>query len=240
MQPLPLYYQVKENLMEKINKKIYEIGDVIPSEAELQAIYKVSRITIRRAIQELVQEGYLSTQQGKGTFVSQPKATQQLNLISSWAETMDSLGLQHETKTINFSEEPAPVSIARELNVEPGTPVYKIERLRYASNEPICIMINYIVPEVAPDLKEKGLVSESLYETLEKLYNITLKSATEKVEAKSATQSEASMLNVKKGAALLHVTRVTYDSDNRPIELVLATSRGDRYSYTINLMGRAK
>jgi GntR family transcriptional regulator len=240
MQPLPLYYQVKENLMEKINKKIYQIGDVIPSEAELQAIYKVSRITIRRAIQELVQEGYLSTQQGKGTFVSQPKATQQLNLISSWAETMTSLGLHPQTKTINFSEEPAPIQIASELGIEPGSAVYKMERLRYASNEPISIMINYIVPEVAPDLMQRGLISESLYETLEKVYNITLKTAVEKVEARAATSSEANLLNVKRGAPLLYVTRITYDSDDKPIEIVQATSRADRYSYTVKLSGRAK
>ncbi|MHB8065442.1 MAG: GntR family transcriptional regulator, partial [Ruminiclostridium sp.] len=119
-QPIPLYYQVKENLMEKIKNKYFQVGDLIPSESELQAMYDVSRITIRRAIQELVQEGYLFTQQGKGTFVSKPKASQELNLISSWAETMVILGMHPETKVIRFSEETAPVNVAKQLNIPIG------------------------------------------------------------------------------------------------------------------------
>lgn len=238
--PVPLYYQVKEDLLNKINKKVFEVGDIIPSESELQGIYKVSRITIRRAIQELVQEGYLSTQQGKGTYVSQPKATQNLNVISSWAETMASLGMHPETKSIDFCEEPAPVAVAKMLNIEPGSNVYKIERLRYAAGEPICIMTNYLMPEIVPGLLEQGLMDESLYETLEKRYGLSFSRAVETVEARAATKDEAMLLRIKKGAPLLHVLRITYDADDRPVEVVLAASRADRYAYTINLVGRPK
>ena len=81
--PVPLYHQLKESLLERITSKFYAVGDLIPSEFELQEMYKVSRITIRRAIQELVQDGFLSAQQGKGTYVSQPKASQELSLSSN-------------------------------------------------------------------------------------------------------------------------------------------------------------
>ena len=74
--PIPLYYQVKESLLEKIKSNQFKVGDLIPSESELQEEYNVSRITIRRAIQELVQEGHLHTVQGRGTFVSKPKVSQ--------------------------------------------------------------------------------------------------------------------------------------------------------------------
>ncbi len=239
-QPIPLYFQVKENLLEKIKYKYFEVGDLIPSESELQETYKVSRITIRRAIQELVQEGHLYTQQGKGTFVSKPKASQELNLISSWAETMASLGMHPETKVIKFSEEPAPIDIAQLLNIPTGENIYKIERVRYAGGEPICLMTNYLIPSIAPGLIEKGLIGESLYETLEKGYNIILSRAEETVEARAAKTTEASQLQVKRGSPLLYATRLTYDVSDRPIEVVISITRADRYSYKIKLSGRMK
>jgi len=239
-QPVPLYYQVKESLMEKINNKYFQVGDLIPSETELQETYKVSRITIRRAIQELVQEGYLFTQQGKGTFVSKPKVNQELNLITSWAETMMELGLHPETKSMQCFEEPAPLNIAKLLAIPTGEGIYRIERLRYADDEPICLMTNYLNPKYVPGLLEKGLVAESLYETLENNYNIVLNRAVETVEAKAAKAKEASLLNIKRGAPLLHITRVTYDINDNPIEVVMAASRADKYAYTIKLVGRPK
>ncbi len=236
--PIPLYYQVKESLLEEIRAKQYKVGDLIPSESELQEKFKVSRITIRRAIQELVQEGHLYTQQGKGTFVSRPKASQELNLISSWAETMVTLGMHPETKIIRYAEEPAPVNVAKLLNIPIGAMVYRLERLRYADNEPTCIMTNYLVPAIVPGFLEKGLKGESLYEMLEKNYSIVLARAEEIVEAKAAKVSEAEMLNVKRGFPLLYATRVTYDITDRPVEVVISVSRADRYSYKIKLTGR--
>ncbi len=238
--PIPLYYQVKESLLGEIRTKQFKVGDLIPSESELQDKFKVSRITIRRAIQELVQEGHLYTQQGKGTFVSRPKASQELNLISSWAETMVELGMHPETKIIKYSEEPAPVNVAKQLNIPIGSMVYRLERLRYADNEPTCIMTNYLVPAIVPGLIDKGLRCESLYEVLEKNYSLVLSRAEETVEAKAAKMAEASMLNVKRGFPLLYATRVTYDITDRPVEVVISISRADRYSYKIKLTGRHK
>ncbi len=239
-QPIPLYFQVKENLLEKIQNGYYEVGDLIPSESELQESYKVSRITIRRAIQELVQEGHLFTQQGKGTFVSKPKASQELNLISSWAETMARLGMHPETKLIKISEEPAPVNIAKLLDIPIGDKVYKIERLRYADGAPTCLMTNYLLASIAPGLAEKGLIGESLYETLEKAYNIIFGRAEETVEAKAAKAAEAEQLQVKRGFPLLHATRITHDIMDRPFEVVVSITRADRYSYKIKMAGREK
>lgn len=237
-EPIPLYYQVKESLLEKITNNYFEVGSLIPSETELQKTYNVSRITVRRAIQELVKEGYLTTQQGKGTFVSKPKASQELNLISSWAETMIELGMQPHTENVSFTEEIAPTNVAKKLNLEKDEKVFKLYRIRYVNNEPICLMTNYLVPSIMPGLNEKGLIGESLYETLEKEYNIQLSRGVETVEAKIANEKEASLLDVKKGAPLLYATRITYDDEERPIEVVITITRGDRYSYTINLSGR--
>jgi GntR family transcriptional regulator len=239
-QPIPLYFQIKESLLNKIKNHIFQDGNLIPSETELQEEYKVSRITIRRAVRELVHEGYLTTRQGKGTFVSKPKARQELNLITSWAETMTNLGMHPETKQIQLSEIAAPMNIVKLLNVSLGDKIYKLERLRYADNEPVCWMINYLNPEFVPDLLKKGLIGESLYETLEKRYKINLSMAIETVESKAARSKESSMLNIRRGAPLLHITRTTYNEDGIPIEVVMASSRADKYAYTVQLVGRPK
>jgi GntR family transcriptional regulator len=238
LMPVPLYYQVKEDILYKINQGVYQVEDIIPTENELQAMYGVSRITVRRAIQELVQDGYLSAQQGKGTYVNKPKATQELNVITSWAETIAKLGMNPKTKKTEISEEPATVTVAKMLNVEPGEKLYKIERLRYVDGTPVCLMVNYLIPEVVPDLLEKGLIEESLYQTLEKRYNLVLERAVETVEACAANAREAQLLKIEKNSPLLRVKRATYDPFDRVIEVVIAVSRADMYSYTINLAGR--
>lgn len=239
-QPIPLYYQVKESLLEKIKSRQFNIGDLIPSESELQESYQVSRITIRRAVQELVLEGHLYTQQGKGTFVSKPKASQELNRITSWVETVTALGMHPESKVIHFSEEQAPLNIAKMLDVPIANKVLRIERIRFADNEPICLMTNYLVPEILPGFLSKGLQVESLYETLEKEYNVVLSRAEETVEARAAKTKEAALLDIRRGAPLLYTTRVTYDVTDRPVEVVISITRSDRYSYKIKLAGRDK
>ncbi len=239
-QPIPLYYQVKESLLEKIKRKQFNVGDLIPSESELQENYKVSRITIRRAVQELVQEGHLHTQQGKGTFVSKPKASQELNLITSWVETVTALGMHPESKILYFNEMQAPLNIAKMLDIPVGDKILRLERIRFADDEPICLMTNYLVPEFMPDLLQKGLQRESLYEALERQYSIVLTRAEEIVEAKAARTKEAALLNVRRGAPLLCATRVTYEAADRPVEVVISITRADRYSYKIQLASRNK
>lgn len=238
--PIPLYYQVKESLLKKIKSGQWQIGDLAPSETELQESYQVSRITIRRAVQELVAEGYLSTQQGKGTFVSKPKAAQELNTISSWAETVAELGMHPQSKIIRLSEETAQTNVAKMLELHEGEKVFRLERIRYADDEPVCLMTNYLAPALVPGFLAKGLEGESLYEMLERNYNIVLGRAEETVEAKAAKTNEAALLNIKRGVPLLYATRVTYDISERPVEVVITISRADRYSYKIKLRGRAR
>jgi len=236
--PIPLYYQVKESLLKKIKNGQFRVGDPVPSETELQDSYQVSRITVRRAVQELVAEGYLYTQQGKGTFVSKPKAAQELNTISSWAETMTELGMHPRSKIIHLSEEVAPENVAKMLELNDEEKIFRLERIRYADNEPICLMTNYLTPALVPGFLSKGLKEESLYGMLERNYHIVFGRAEEIVEARAAKSNEAALLNIKRGAPLLCATRVTRDSNDRPLEVSMTISRADRYSYRIKLQGR--
>ena len=239
-QAYPLYLQVKEEILAKIDSNIFKEHEAISSEFELVEKYKVSRITIRRAIQELVREGHLVTKQGLGTFVTQPKIVQNLNTISSWAETMESRRIKTYTKNLLIKEEVAPARIAKLLNIDTNGTVYRMERLRHASGEPICIMVNYLLPSIAPGIIEEKLIDDSLYATLENRYNVKLWRAEETVEAKAAKTKEHELLGVRRGVPLLQVTRITYDENDTPFEVVIATSRADKYAYTVNLVGRPK
>ena len=156
-----------------------------------------------------------------------------------WQETMAARGLRTETKNVTMAVVHAPASVAKHMGLDATASVIKVERLRYAEGEPVTLILNYIRPELVPGLSEEDLEG-SLYETLETKYGITLAHAREVVEAKAAGAVEARLLGIRRGAPLLHVTRVTYGPDDRVVEVVMASSRADRYSYSVDLHGRPR
>jgi GntR family transcriptional regulator len=236
--PVPLYRQMRDTLWQWIESGVYKPGDILPPEAELEAQFEVSRITVRQAIAELVQEGLLERERGKGTFVREPKITQNLNQISSWAETILAMGMIARTVECLIEEVPPPSWVKRLIPVGVEENVTRIYRLRYANDEPICIMTNYILSDYVPGLVQEGLISESLYDTLEHKYHLLLGHAVETVEAKVADKKTAEKLQTYEGAPLLVVTRVTYDQNDLPFEVVTVVSRGDKYQYSATLTGR--
>lgn len=238
--PLPLYHQLAEDLRSRIERGEFRKGEAIPTEPELERAYEVSRVTVRRAVQELVREGFLETRQGRGTFARSPKATQNLNTITSWAETMAAQGKNPDTRLTRIEQVPAPPEVAELLGLDPGAEVTRVERVRYADAEPVCLMTNYLVSDLVPGLEDRGIDGESLYTTLESRYRIRLGWAKERVGARAATSMEARILRIKSGAPLLSILRVSYDSDDRPVEVVLAANRADRYEYSVSLHGRGR
>lgn len=237
--PVPLYHQLKEELRSKLERGEFSVDSAIPPELELELEYGVSRVTVRRAVQELVQEGLLVKLKGKGTFVRQAKASQQLNAITSWAETMAARGVPPLTRNIHITMEPAPPKVARLLSLLPGSAVVKVERLRCLPEGPVTVMTNYLPPGLVPGLTAED-VAVSFYRTLETKYRLVLARAHEEVEARAAGAAEAALLGVRRGAPLLHITRITYGPDGCPLEVVLAASRADRYAYQVELFGRPK
>jgi GntR family transcriptional regulator len=236
--PVPLYRQLEELLRRWIEAGDYKPGDLLPPEPDLESRFGVSRITVRQAIAELVQQGLLERERGKGTFVREPKITQKLNQITSWAETIQAIGMSPRTLEIEIEKVQAPAWVERLMPSSLGEPVVKITRVRYANDEPMCIMTNYIKSAIVPGLKQEGLIGESLYETLESRYNLILSHAEETVEAALANKLSAAKLKIDEGSPLLVVTRVTFFQNNEPFEVVKAFSRADRYQYSATLMGR--
>jgi GntR family transcriptional regulator len=238
--PIPLYRQLRDTLRHWIESGTYKPGDTLPPEPDLETQFDVSRITVRQAIVELVQEGLLVRERGRGTFVREPKITQNLNQITSWAETIMAMGMTAKTVECKLEEGKPPLWAARLLGIGIDEKVVIIKRVRSANDEPMCIMTNYILSRYAPGLVKEGLSSESLYETLEKKYHIVLGRAEETVEAVVADDYQAKTLKTQAKSPLLSVTRITFDQNDTPFEVVKAVSRGDKYQYSTTLTGRPK
>src|ERR1700756_1598682 len=134
---LPLYAQVETLLAGDIANGTYASGSRLPNETELVTRYAVSRTTIRQTIQNLIRRGLVEIRRGKGTFVLQPKITQELMELSGFVEDMQSLGRQASARVVDRQIVPAGESVARQLGITAETPLVRIQRVRLADNAPL-------------------------------------------------------------------------------------------------------
>lgn len=231
--------QLKAALLEYIEEHLKE-GDALPIESEIEKQFSVSRITVRKTIDELVKDGIVTKTQGRGTFVQSRKIIQKAGTITSWSEEMRIKGKKTETRNMIINEIEPSRKLTSELNLSRGEKIICLKRLQCADGEPIAILINYFRSKFVPGFMEKGLTKESLYALLEEDYGIQLEKAHERIQARIATDLEALELGVSPDSAILHITRVSYLADGTPFELVEMANRSDRYQYDIELLGRNK
>lgn len=233
----PLYHQIRDLLLDEIQNGGFSPGERIPSEADLEAKYKVSRITVRQAIQSLVQEGLLYRQQGRGTFVARPKVRHSLNTLTSFSRQMLDRGMTPSTKLIE-SEIVAARGLVREsLAVPDGTLVTKLRRLRLADQEVMGIQTAYIPVSLCPGLADLIGDNISLYDLLRKKYDLRPVRAIENYTAVLLEPYEARLLDQKQRQPALAAERITYLADNRALEYVTSILRADRYTLTVELQG---
>lgn len=230
----PLYHQIKQILKDKIENGEYKAGEIIPSESELQTIFNVSRITVRQAINELVNEGYLSRKRGKGTIVIPHRIEENLSHIRSFTDEMIARGLKPSTSFAEVSITKAPKKIALALNISEGDDVYRIRRIRCANDEPIVIFDTYIIRSLDLPLDNDKYYG-SLYEVIDKTNGVKITKAIESIEAIVATQDIADMLEVEEGSPILKTIRTSFDSARNPIEYTVCFYRGDKYRYFVFL-----
>ena len=227
----PLYRQIARKLRIQIEQM--KPGEALGTEAELEQRFAVSRITIRRAIDELAQDGLVTRRPGQGTFVSRTKIADKLGILYSWTERMHELGLEPHTVDCEILQVVPPASILETLKLDASESFLRIQRLRYGGEEPLAVMTDYIRTRFAPDLLEKGLDGESLYDTLEKRYKLALIRAEDTVTARRATLFEARLLDIEPEAPVLQMTRITYTAHEQPLGLGIVVSRADRYEYRV-------
>lgn len=234
--PIPLYYQLKEILLEYINEHHIDPESPIPTEIELSEFFAISRPTVRQAISELVVEGYLYRIKGKGTFIAKPKIKQDFLLVlDNFNNEMRKKGLIPSTKLLDLKVIECDENISKALGLPLESNVIQISRLRFANDEPNVFVVTYI-----PYNKCSGLVSEdlencSLYEILEKKYNLKISNVTRVLESTIAGEYEAKLLKIDKGAPIQFFESIAYLENGTPIEYSLAKYRGDRNKFTFEL-----
>lgn len=233
--PLPLYYQVKEILLEMIDNGQLKPGDLIPPEREICDIQNVSRMTVNKSIMSLVNEGYLYREQGKGTFVSKPKESQQLQL-KGFTQQMIEKGMKSNSTILSFEINEATKKDIKMLNLQDEySRVFEIRRLRIINDEPFAIEVVWIPEQLCPGLTQEMLEGRSLYEIFNQKYKLTLKKAKQTIEPKILNEYETKLLNQNPNSLALMFKRVTYLENDIPIEYTKEIYRSDKYKYEIEL-----
>lgn len=233
---IPLYHQLKVTLIENIENGTWKPGKLIPSEHQFISEYGVSRNTVKKAIGDLVQLGYLTRMQGKGTFVSTPKLEQSLSVFYSFSQVMRKKGIPAEDLILDLDIRKPPASIARKLEVDPNEPVHELRRLRCANDEPIILEVSYIPTRLVQQLTVQELNEGSLYGVLERKYDIHVTSAKESFEPVLIRDYEGELLKIKTGYPALLLDRVAYTSDNKPVEFCRSIVRGDKCRFYTELI----
>lgn len=232
--PLPIYYQLEEIIKDLIEKGNLKPGDLIPSEREFSEKYEISRMTVRQAVNNLVNDGILVRKQGKGTFVAKQKIEQLLKGLTSFSEDMKSRGMEPGTRLIDFKIISASKTIADKLEIDEGGLIYEIKRVRLADRIPMAYEISYLSVDLVRGLNQE-IVQGSLYKYVENVLNLKIGYATQILEASNARKIESEILDIQEGTPVLLIQRYSYLDDGKPLEIVKSVYRGDRYKFVVDM-----
>jgi DNA-binding GntR family transcriptional regulator len=233
--PVPLYFQVAQELQRLIVSGEIEPGTRLDNEIMLADQLGVSRPTMRRAIQYLVERGLLVRKRGVGTQVVRASVQRPLEL-SSLYDDLALAGRRPQTKVLTVESGPADDEVAAALAIDPGSPVVHLQRLRLADDAPIALMTNYLPADLI-DLTTADLETRGLYELL-RAAGVHIRIANQSIGARNATAAEARLLGETRGAALLTMTRTAYDDVGRAVEYGTHVYRGSSYVFSLTLVER--
>lgn len=229
--PLPLYYQLKQILMEKIQGEEWHAGAMIPSEQELQDTYGLSRTTVRQTLTEMVFEGLLTRQRGRGTFVSPSKLTHNPDKRMGLSQAMLQQGIQPGWRVLEKTWVIPNSKVQTELNI--SSKVFQIRRLRLADQEPIGHHSAYVPETIARYVQEDALLAGESSQYLQNAPQMQDSYARRTIEAVAADEVDANLLGIEEDAPILQIERVIFAPDGTPIEFMQARYRGDRFKYQI-------
>lgn len=231
--PIPLYKQIEDYIRELIESGEYDNGKFLPKEKELARKFGVSRNTVRQGISKLVQEGLLDRTPGKGTIVADKKITTHLNEWHSFSEEMTKRGVKLKNYFIKSHQVAADSELAEIFNINKGTSILKLERLRGDDKEPFVYFISWFHPRV-------GLIGEEnftrpLYEILEKDLSVYPSRSSEELKAMLPDANTANYLDIEQKMPVLYRKRLVYDPGDRIIEFNVGFYRGDKFTYSIDI-----
>ncbi len=230
------YRQLASAIESDITVGRLKVGDQIPSERAMAERMGVSRMTARKALQELTSRGMLETRVGQGTFVSAPVIQQELSSLSGFTEEMERQGRQTSSIIVEAERRPATAEATRALDLPPLANVYRLTRVRLADGTPVALERTEIDARLTPDLLSKAdFAKASLYKNLKTHFGILPATAEQTLEAAVADQESSLSLHVPIGDPILRQTRLTRDANGIPIEFVRSTYRGDAFVMKIKL-----
>lgn len=237
--PIPIYHQLEEYVKSEIESGALKTDEAIPSEREYAERFQISRMTVRQALNNLVNDGYLYRQKGKGTFVNKQKLEQRLQGLTSFTEDMTERGMKPSNRLLSFEIIPAGAEIASRLHLKENAPVFEIKRVRLADNAPMAFETTYLPANLLRGLTEE-IINHSLYRFIEEKLSLVISEATQQIEASIAREPEIKLLQIEKGAPVLLIVRTSYLKDGAPFEYVKSAYRADRYKFVHSMKRTGK
>ncbi len=227
---IPLYHQITENFRFLIQSRQLEAGEMIPSEWDLSDIYGVSRLTVRRAIDDLVRDGLLNRKHGVGTFVTHSSVAQIYPSELSFTRNMDQIGRSPSSRIISLETLPASPEVALRLEIEPGSPVFELVRVRMVDNKPLILETTCLSASRFPHLADADLSEGSLYSFLSTRYKVDITALDHILEPTLLTDREAALLEVDSNVPAILSEMVGLTADGTPIE----------YTWSLTCQGRGR
>ncbi|WP_304064554.1 GntR family transcriptional regulator [Megamonas hypermegale] len=232
----PKYYIIKQDLIKLINDEVLTAGQMVPSETKLMQQYNVSRITARKALDELSNEGYLYKVQGKGCFVKNNFGTQSLSKICGYTEEIARLGMKVSRKVLTAEIIPCFSKRSHELQIPAESKLYMLKRIYYADEEPLCLTTAYLPYQYFQSIEQYDFSLQSLYNIIENKYIYKITRSKLNLEAVSADEDTCLHLNIKKGTPLILFRSVTYGlvkNQEIPIEYFKTYYLTNKIHYTL-------
>lgn len=232
---IPLYYQLLEILIDQIETGLLKPGNPIPSENELCRTYGVSKNTVLQAIKTLQNKRLVYRIRGKGTYVMDPKISQNITTLLSFSSEVVGMNGALKNKAVEAKQMPALPAIARHLGIKETEPIYHIQILREVNGVPLALQTSFLPAELCPGLIDRPFDDGSLFKTLQHRFNIVITGVNETFQAVKADNYEAKLLNTAPGDPLILLERHSYVEGGRVVELVRTLLRGDRCKFNIEL-----
>jgi GntR family transcriptional regulator len=229
----PLYAQIEATLRERIRQM--QPGDPLPSDRDLASEFGVSYVTARQAVTRLANDGLVSREVGRGTFVIRSHVEKDMTGLTSFSEDMLNRGMKVHSTVLECGVKPSTPEIAEALNILPNSPVTHIRRLRFADDIPMALEAVVLSAVAFPGLEDVDFVTHSLYETLERRYGVRLTVAKGTLGAVTPTAEEAALLQIARSIPLIVARRIAYNDYGDPVEYGESRYRSDRYQVPIEL-----
>ncbi|AXC11889.1 Transcriptional regulator, GntR family [Acidisarcina polymorpha] len=239
MAEIPLYAKVEEVIASEIARGHLKPADRLPSEDELVARFQVSRITVRRAIQNLIARGVVEIRRGHGTFVLAPRITQELTQLTGFVEDMDTHGRTASASVLSQGIVAANETVARQLRISTGTRVTRIERVRFADSIPLSFDETFLPLAIGQKVVRHDLRTNPIFTLLEKKYGLPLTDAEYRLEAVAASAYIAKALGIPKGSPIFRIERTSFTNGNEPVDYEMLSYRGDLIQFVTRLARRS-